>query len=348
MPTFNVTNSGSGAYIIDGQSNPTLSIIEGQIYTFNITASGHPFWIKTVSSTGTGNQYNIGVTNNGTDNGTITFTVPYDAPSTLYYNCQFHIAMAGTISVIDVPTPTPTPTLTPTLTETATPTLTPTLTSSPTATSTTPTPTPTLTETATPTLTPTLTEPATPTPTTTLTPTLTPTLTSTSTPTLTPTPTPTLTGTPTPTITSTSTPSPTLTSSPTLTPTLTSTNTPTLTPTITPTLTNTPTVVILNSGSFQLSFKNEHTVYENEVRCVVKESEFNLSYNPTLVNNYLSGSLKSFATGSVLPSGSYFTPYATGIGLYNDDGDLLAVAKFGKPILMSPYTDMTFVVKYDI
>ena len=103
----------------------------------------------------------------------------------------------------------------------------------------------------------------------------------------------------------------------------------------------------LNSGSFTLSFKNEHTVYENEVRCVVKESEFNLSYNPTLVNNYLSGSLKSFATGSILPSGSYFTPYATAIGLYNDDGDLLAVAKFGKPILMSPYTDMTFVVKYD-
>jgi len=348
MPTYSVTNSGSGAYLIDGQPNPTLSVTEGQTYIFNINASGHPFWIKTVSSTGTGNQYNDGVTNNGTDNGTITFVVPYNAPSILYYNCQYHIAMAGTINVIDIPTPTPTPTLTPTLTETATPTLTPTLTSSPTATSTTPTPTPTLTETATPTLTPTLTEPATPTPTTTLTPTLTPTLTSTSTPTLTPTPTPTLTGTPTPTITSTSTPSPTLTSSPTLTPTLTSTNTPTLTPTITPTLTNTPTVVILNSGSFQLSFKNEHTVYENEVRCVVKESEFNLSYNPTLVNNYSSGSLKSFATGSTLPSGSYFTPYATTIGLYNDDNELLAVAKFGKPILMSPYTDMTFVVKYDI
>jgi hypothetical protein len=101
------------------------------------------------------------------------------------------------------------------------------------------------------------------------------------------------------------------------------------------------------SGSFQLSFKNEHFVYENEVRCVVQNTEFNLSYNPTLVSNYQSGSLKDFATGSVLPSGSYFTPYATSIGLYNDNNELLAVAKFGKPILMSPYTDMTFVVKYD-
>jgi len=121
---------------------------------------------------------------------------------------------------------------------------------------------------------------------------------------------------------------------------------------------------IIHSGSFQLLFKNEQIIYENEVRCVVKESEFNLSYNPTLISGSqprivsssigydltgsLNGTLKPFATGSTLPSGSYFTPYATAIGLYNDDNDLLAVAKFGKPILMSPYTDMTFVVKYDI
>ena len=77
-----------------------MTLTEGQTYTFNINASGHPFWIKTVSSTGTGNQYNTGVTNNGTDNGTITFFVYYGAPSTLYYNCQFHSSMAGTINII--------------------------------------------------------------------------------------------------------------------------------------------------------------------------------------------------------------------------------------------------------
>ena len=102
------------------------------------------------------------------------------------------------------------------------------------------------------------------------------------------------------------------------------------------------------TGPFKISFKNEHFVYENEVRCVVQNTEFNLSYNPTLVNNYQSGSLKDFATGSALPSGSYFTPYATSIGLYNDNNELLAVAKFSKPILISPDTDMTFVVKYDV
>ena len=97
------------------------------------------------------------------------------------------------------------------------------------------------------------------------------------------------------------------------------------------------------TGSFTLSFKNEHIIYENEVRCLVQESDYNLSYNPTLLSgSYISGSVKDFATGSD------FHPYATSLGLYNDNNELLAVAKFGKPILMSPYTDMTFVVKYDV
>lgn len=101
--------------------------------------------------------------------------------------------------------------------------------------------------------------------------------------------------------------------------------------------------VVSHTGSFTVSFKNEHTVYENEVRCLIKSSDYNLSYNPTLVNgNYSSGSLRDFATGST------FYTYATQIGLYDDANNLLAVAKLGKPIMMSPDTDMTFVVKYDI
>jgi hypothetical protein len=181
LNTFNVTANGSSAYIINGQSNPTLSITEGQTYTFNVNASGHPFWIKTVSSTGTGNAYNDGVTNNGVAVGTITFVVPYTAPSILYYNCQFHASMAGTINVIDVPTSTPTTTPTSTPTNTATGTPTNTLTSTPTNT---PTQTLTGTPTNTPTQTPTNT-PLNPTPTSTLT--STPTQTPTNTPTVTPT-----------------------------------------------------------------------------------------------------------------------------------------------------------------
>ena len=95
------------------------------------------------------------------------------------------------------------------------------------------------------------------------------------------------------------------------------------------------------TASYSASFKNEHIIYENEIRCVAKENEFNLSYNPSLTSDE-SGSLYGFATSSS------FSPYATGIGLYNDNNQLLAVAKFSKPLLMSPDTDMTFVVKYDL
>ena len=36
------------------------------------------------------------------------------------------------------------------------------------------------------------------------------------------------------------------------------------------------------------------------------------------------------------------------IEMYSDNDELLAVAKFSKPLLVSPDTDTTFIVKYDI
>lgn len=121
--------------------------------------------------------------------------------------------------------------------------------------------------------------------------------------------------------------------------------------------------VIVHTGSFTISFKNEHIIYENEVRCLVEESDFNLSYNPTLLasgsqyivtsGSQVSGSVYTL-TGSIdstvkdFATGSTFYTYATTLGLYNDNDELLAVAKFGKPIMMSPDTDITFVVKYDV
>lgn len=103
----------------------------------------------------------------------------------------------------------------------------------------------------------------------------------------------------------------------------------------------------LLTGSFastaSISFYNEHIIYENEIHCLVEESDYNLSYNPTLVTGSYTGSiLRNFATAS------YFQPYVTTIGLYNDNNELLMVAKLGKPIVLSSETDMTFVVKYDL
>jgi len=99
---FNVTASGASAYTIDGSNNPTLELLRGFTYTFTVNvAASHPFWIKTSQTTGTGNAYTGGITNNGITSGVLTFSVPYNAPGTLYYICQNHSAMVGTITISD-------------------------------------------------------------------------------------------------------------------------------------------------------------------------------------------------------------------------------------------------------
>jgi hypothetical protein len=87
------------SYSINGVANPPLSVVRGHTYTFNVSSPGHPFYIKTAQVTGTGSTWDEGVTNNGTTAGTVTFTVPADAPSTLFYQCAVHSAMTGTIQV---------------------------------------------------------------------------------------------------------------------------------------------------------------------------------------------------------------------------------------------------------
>jgi hypothetical protein len=99
VTNFTVVNNGMTAYIINGSSNPPLTLTRGNIYTFTVNASGHPFMIKTVQGAGSSNGYNTGVTNNGIDSGTVTFAVPMSAPSTLYYDCEIHPAMTGTITI---------------------------------------------------------------------------------------------------------------------------------------------------------------------------------------------------------------------------------------------------------
>lgn len=101
---FACGNSGFSAYIINGENNPDLTLVRGFTYTFNLNASGHPFYIKTVQGAGTGNAYSDGVTGNGTQIGTVTFTVPTNAPDLLYYNCQFHPLMTGKLNIVDTPT----------------------------------------------------------------------------------------------------------------------------------------------------------------------------------------------------------------------------------------------------
>jgi hypothetical protein len=96
-----VTNSGATDYVMDGVSDPMLTLCRGSTYTFAVNAPGHPFYVKTVQGTGTGNAYSNGVTGNGATSGNVVFTVPAAAPDTLYYICSLHAAMTGMIHIVD-------------------------------------------------------------------------------------------------------------------------------------------------------------------------------------------------------------------------------------------------------
>jgi len=99
---FRVTSTGISAYVIDYAPNPALTLVRGNTYIFNLNLDvASPFWIKTAPSQGTGNQYNTGVTRNGSQTGNITFTVPQDAPDNLYYASESQFNMQGTFAIVD-------------------------------------------------------------------------------------------------------------------------------------------------------------------------------------------------------------------------------------------------------
>jgi hypothetical protein len=98
--TFTVTVSAS-KYYIDGILTKSLTLKKGYTYYFDATDSttnNHPLFIGTTSTGGSYTyEYTSGVTNSRTTTETLTFIVPSDSPSTLYYNCGNHEAMGGTI-----------------------------------------------------------------------------------------------------------------------------------------------------------------------------------------------------------------------------------------------------------
>lgn len=100
---FLAVNVGFSAYNINGVSNPDLNLVRGYTYTFELNASGHPFFIKTIQGASAANAYTNGVTGNGTEVGAVQFSVPASAPNLLFYNCQFHVGMTGRINIIDPP-----------------------------------------------------------------------------------------------------------------------------------------------------------------------------------------------------------------------------------------------------
>jgi hypothetical protein len=108
--SFVITNNNSSSFNFEGiGSNPTLTLFRGETYKFNIDAIEdfggieYPFWIRTEQLEGITERYdyNIGMVNNGDSRGTITFTVPYNAPNRLYYVSQNKSSMGGKIDIVN-------------------------------------------------------------------------------------------------------------------------------------------------------------------------------------------------------------------------------------------------------
>ena len=100
--TVTVADNGGNKFYIDGTSNPTLSLVRGQKYVFDLSDSsnsGHPL-VFTLSDGTT--SYTDGVTSvgtAGTSGATVTFLVPSDAPASLRYVCSVHgSGMGNTVS----------------------------------------------------------------------------------------------------------------------------------------------------------------------------------------------------------------------------------------------------------
>ena len=83
--------------------NPVLTLYRGQTYTFEITSPGNPFSIKTARSPGANDRYETSnIDNYAVENGTITFNVPLDAPTLLFYQSESDLNLGGAIEVLDI------------------------------------------------------------------------------------------------------------------------------------------------------------------------------------------------------------------------------------------------------
>jgi hypothetical protein len=133
-------------------------------------------------------------------------------------------------------------------------------------------------------------------------------------------------------------------------------------------------------SQFTLNFRSTKTIYENEIFISVLENEFNFSQNPSavnetdgVVNTYTvqrPGSIrpgdlvnKSFYNAGTKiinnefnyyedyvgadPTGSFLAPMITTIGLYDNELNMVAVAKLPQPIKSTPDYPVNFIIRFD-
>jgi hypothetical protein len=125
----------------------------------------------------------------------------------------------------------------------------------------------------------------------------------------------------------------------------------------------------INSSDVTCSFQSSYTIHETQYKCTIRESEFNYTLNPSTFTT-ISSSLTVYETSQNLsfceinfsssttpvynpgiPYGyvteSYFSPFITTVGLYDEQQNLLAIGKLAQPLPVSPTTDTTILINID-
>jgi hypothetical protein len=135
------------------------------------------------------------------------------------------------------------------------------------------------------------------------------------------------------------------------------------------------------SGSltdFRIEYNSTQTIYENEVFISVLENEFNVSQNRTALvdadyetvnvtthgqysysphysqsyTNLRSAKVNPLfshydVSSSLDPTGSYLAPFITTIGLYDNELNMVAVAKLARPMKSLPDYPLNFIIRFD-
>ena len=133
-------------------------------------------------------------------------------------------------------------------------------------------------------------------------------------------------------------------------------------------------------SQFTLNFRSTKTIFENEVFITVLESEFNYSQNPSAVYEdgsrlythimqrpgstkigdlvtssfydagikWVRGAFNEYeASSSLDQTGSFLAPMITTIALYDNELNMVAVAKLPQPIKSLPDYPVNFIIRFD-
>ena len=103
------------------------------------------------------------------------------------------------------------------------------------------------------------------------------------------------------------------------------------------------------SGSYETEITGELNSFPAGTKKInVVDDITQTKYYSGSVNPSISGSWDDYDTSaSIDPTGSYLAPYISTIGIYDNTGEMIAVAKLPQPIKNLPDYDMNFIVRID-